>query len=256
MGNFWDIVRGVIKASDVVLLLIDARMVEETRNVDIEKQVREQHIPLIYTVTKSDLVAQNTLNKWRTVLNPCVFVSSTKYQGLALLNRKIFGEASRAGIKGPKISVGVLGYPNVGKSSLVNAMTGRGCALSSNLAGFTKAKKSVTSLRGGITFVDTPGIIPLREKDAALAKLKHAMIGAIDYRTEKEPDAVVLSLLKTHPGVIEKHYKVPVQEDGEETLASIATKRGLLRKGNTPDVKRVSTMILKHWQAGNIRQVL
>lgn len=253
MGKFWTIVSRVIKASDVALLLLDARMIQETRNLDIEKQIREQNVPLIYTITKCDLVNTKTLDAWKQVLHPCVFVSSKTYHGMNQLKQRIFGEATRAGIKKPKIFVGIFGYPNVGKSSLVNAMTGRGCAKTSNLAGVTRAKKNVTSFASGITFVDTPGIIPLQEKNENFSKLKHAIIGAIDYRAEKEPDLVILTLMKEYPGLIEKNFLVQVQEDYEETLRQIALKLGFLLKGNKPDIKRVSVMLLKKWQAGEIR---
>ncbi len=253
MGKFWGIVSQVIKAADVVLLLIDARMIEETRHKDIEMHVKAEKKPLIYTVTKCDLVHPDQLEKLKHTLHPCVFVSSTNYHGLNQLKQKIFGEASRAGLKKTTIFVGVLGYPNVGKSSLINAMTGKGSAKTSNLAGYTRGKKKIASMRGNITFVDTPGIIPIKEKTQPGAKLKHAIIGAIDYRTEKDPDVVIMAIMDAYPGRIENHYHVPQQEDKEQTLASIALKQGLILKGKLPDIERTSVMILKQWQAGKIR---
>ena len=98
MSKFWNIVARVIDASDVVLLLLDARMVDETRNVDIEERVRMKSKPLIYVITKCDLVEKNLMEQWKRTLHPCVFVSSTKYHGLAMLKQRIFVEASRAGI--------------------------------------------------------------------------------------------------------------------------------------------------------------
>ncbi|MEK6822219.1 MAG: GTPase, partial [Nanoarchaeota archaeon] len=164
MARFWSTVKDVIEQSDVLLLLLDARMVEDSRNLQIEESVLRSGRPLIYVVTKCDLVEKKAAEVWKQRLHPCVFVSSTKYHGLALLRERIQIVASRVGVERRKIRVGVLGYPNVGKSSLVNAMTGRGAAQTSVVSGHTRSKKYVTS-SSGIVFVDTPGVIPFEEKE-------------------------------------------------------------------------------------------
>ena len=253
MSKFWNVVARVVDAADIVLLVLDARMVDETRNRDIERMVKEKGRPLIYVITKCDLVEKDLMEQWKRTLSPCVFVSATKYHGLAMLKERICVEASRAGLDKEKIEVGVLGYPNVGKSSLINAMTGRGSAKASPLAGLTRGKKRIASLRGGITFIDTPGVIPFAERHSEESKLKHAIIGAVDYNQEKEPDLVVIALMEQYPGLLEKEYSVPVFEDKEETLACIAIKRRLFLKGQKPDLRRAAVMILKDWQAGKIK---
>ena len=253
MSKFWNIVSRVTDAADVVLLMLDARMIEETRNRDIEKMVIKTGRPLIYVITKRDLITQETMQRWKRELSPCVFVSSTTYHGLAQLKELILTEARKADIHKRKIEVGVLGYPNVGKSSLINAMTGRSSAKASPRAGLTRSRKRISSVRGNIVFVDTPGIIPTSERKPRLSSVKHAMIGAVDYDREKEPDLVIFALMEKHPGLIEKHYGVPAHDDKEETLVAIALKRRLLSKGNTPNIRRTAVLILKEWQAGEIR---
>ena len=250
MAKPWAVVNEVVDASDILLLLLDARMVADSRNADLEGLVQRSGKPLIYVITKCDLVEKRDAEAWKKVLQPCVFVSSTTYHGMTMLHERILVEASRAGIK-HRIRVGVLGYPNAGKSSLVNAMTGRGAAQTSSLSGHTRSKKFVTSA-SGIIFVDTPGVIPLNEKYTGT--LKHAYIGAIDYSKEKDPDLVVLGLLAKFPGVVEEFYGVEIHDDGEETIEEIARKCNVVAKGGVPDIHRASVMILKDWQTGAMQK--
>lgn len=246
--NFWRIVKNVTSQADVVLLLVDARMVEESRNADIERMVRDTGKPLIYVVTKCDLVKKKDAELWKKRLTPCVFVSSTEYYGLSVLKERIWIEATRAGVRDRKVYVGVLGYPNVGKSSLVNAMTGRGSAQTSTSSGHTRSKKFVTS-SSNIVFVDTPGVIPLGEK----GMMKHTFMGAVDFSKTKDPDLAVMGLLEKYPGKVEEYYGVKVDEDKEETIKAIAIKCNIFKKGGVPDIARASVKILKDWQTGEIR---
>ena len=76
MPSFWGLVNRVIREADVLLLLLDARLVNETRNLEIESKVRQKGKPLIYVVTKCDLVGKAHAEKWKSILNPCVFISA------------------------------------------------------------------------------------------------------------------------------------------------------------------------------------
>lgn len=240
-------VKRVIDKSDVVLLLLDARMVPESRNRDIEANVIATGKPLIYVITKCDLISKDESEVLKRDLHPCVFVSSTKYHGLNLLRERIHIQASRAGIKHEKIRVGVLGYPNVGKSSLVNAMTGRGSAQTSIVSGHTRATKYVAA--ENLLFVDTPGIIPLNER----GDINNALIGAVDFSKEKDPDLAVMKLIERFPGRIEAFYGVETDEDKEVIIERVALKRNILKHGGVPDIRRAAVMMLKDWQTGKMK---
>ena len=246
MKNFWRMVNKVIRDADVLLLLLDARLVDDTRNQEIENKVKALGKPLIYVITKCDLVPKELLEKYRKVLKPCVIVSSKMHFGTTILRDRIFIEAKRAKA-GKNIRVGVLGYPNIGKSSLINAMKGRHSAATSIVSGFTKA---VQEIRGDnrIMFLDTPGVIPYQEKD----RVKHTLIGTIDFNKSKDPEMAVIGLMTKFPGKIESFYGVLVQEDEDQTIEEIALKRNMLIKGGKPDIVRTARMILKDWQKGLI----
>ncbi len=243
MANFWRIVNLVIRDADVILLVLDARLVEQTRNSEIEANVNKTGKPLIYVLTKCDLVEKEDAEKWKKVLKPCVFISSKDYLGVNLLKERIFIEAknSKDGIK-----VGVLGYPNVGKSSLINALKGKSSAIVSSNSGQTRGVMKVRSR--GIIFLDTPGVIPYMEKDA----VKQAITGTIDFNKAKNPDLIVMEIMEQNPGKIEAFYGVEEKEDMEETIEDIAVKYNLLVKGGNPDIKRAAKKILKDWQTGKI----
>ena len=246
MNNFWEIIHKVISQSDILLIVLDSRMPFATRNIEIERKVENANKPYIYVINKSDLVDKATLDAYKKTIPNSVFISAKEHTGTHHLREKIQIYAARAGINGD-VRVGVLGYPNVGKSSIINALSGRKAAPVSNISGFTKSLRNVR-MTAKIMLLDTPGVIPYREDN----DLKHVMIGTIDYSKEKDPEFVITRLMVQFPGIIEKYYGVEIHTDNYLTIDAIAKKRKLVAKGNVPDSRRAATMILKDWQTGKL----
>ena len=180
MGNYWNVVNKVIEKSDILLIVLDSRFIEETRNEEIEQKITEAGKKLIYVMTKCDLVDQRHMEKAKQKLKPSIFVSSKEFLGVTILKEKILMEAKRMDSK-ERIKVGVLGYPNVGKSSLINALKGRKSASTSITSGQTRGVQNI-NFGKKVVFLDTPGVIPYKEKD----KNKHALTGSIDFAKTKE----------------------------------------------------------------------
>jgi len=242
MRNYWKIVNQVIDESDIILLVMDGRLVDETRHPEIERKIINKKKQIIYVINKCDLVNKTTLEEKKKELNPCVFISAHERLGTTILKKLIMSLGRQE-----KITVGVVGYPNTGKSSVINAIAGRAKAKASSFSGYTRGIQKIRA--GKLTLLDTPGVIPFEEKD----QYKHAIIGAKDVSKIKEPDYAACKLIEALDGVIEAKYNVAVSDDSYDTLEQIARTLGKLRKGNVPDVDTAAKIILKDWQTGKIK---
>lgn len=243
MVNYWNIINRVIADADVIVEVMDARMVDDTRNWEIELKVKKSGKPLIYALNKSDLVDKTLLAQRKRKLNPCVYISAKEHYGISKLREKILSKSGSKKI----VKVGILGYPNTGKSSVINALSPRGKVKTSSQSGHTRGKQEIRASRK-LKIIDTPGVIPFKEKDSS----KHAIISAIDYAHAKDPDLVVMELMKKHPGKIEKYYDVERMDELDDVLMNIAIKFNKIMKKGEPDIEAVSRMILRHWQEGKI----
>ncbi len=244
MPSYWVHVNQVLKEAQIIIEVLDARMIKETRNIEIEKKINKLGKKILYVLTKCDLVNIEELKFKIKDLQPAVFISSTERLGTTILRRKIL-EIS----KGEDVVVGVVGYPNVGKSSLINALAGRAAARTSSESGFTKGMQKVR-VDPKIILLDTPGVFPQMEKDLA----KHGRIGAIDYAKIKDPEIAVLQLIEKEKEMIVRHYQVEAKDDPEEMLQAIAVKLNRLQRGGIPDLEATARLILREWQTGKMRQ--
>ncbi len=248
MESFWKAVKHVIYQADVLLMVLDARFVDDTRNEEIENRVIAAHKPLIYVLTKSDLVGRERTESCKKKLKPLVFISAREHWGRTKLKERIIIEAKKVCGKKDTIEVGVLGYPNVGKSSLINLMKGKHSASTSSQSGHTKSMQLIRS-DNKIFFIDTPGVLPYMEKD----NVKHVIIGATDFNKVRDPDIMVMNLMRRFPGVIESFYGVPVDDDKEKALEAITVKKSVIMKGGVPDIMTMARIIVRSFQTGKIK---
>ena len=237
--NFWVSVSDVIDSSDIVLYVLDSRFPEESRNKDVERIFIKKKKKVIYVLTKRDMVRKKRVEIGRHFY-PYIFVSSTDFHGIKKLKEMIIIEGKR--MKKEKPKVGIVGYPNIGKSSLINAIVGRGTAKISSEPGVTKGKQNFSA--GRFILIDTPGVIPRREDLGA----KHVKMATSKFNSEE--DLAAISLLESEKGMIERYFDVEAGHDKEETLAKIAAKKNLIGKGGQPDIKRAARMILVLYQKG------
>jgi ribosome biogenesis GTPase A len=244
MPNFWRIVNSVIADAEIILLILDARMPNLTRHKEIEQKIRQRGKKLLYVFNKCDLVPKDEMEKLSKGLEPSVFVSSKDKLGGTLLFKKIMQIAH-----GKDCVVGVLGYPNVGKSSVINLLKGRGSASVSSQAGHTRGVQFVKA-KGKIKLMDTPGVFPFNEKD----ELKQLMIASINPQNVKEPDYYAMKLVEMHPKLFELFYDVKYEGDAYDFIEKVALKRHILKKGKEPDVPRLSVQLLREWQRGDLQE--
>lgn len=250
MSNFWKLVNEVIERADILLIILDARLVDETRNIELEQKITAKGKPFILVLNKCDLTSKEYLDRKKKELikeelKNTVFISSLQHLGTTMLRDKIFTVAKKK--KDQKITVGVVGYPNTGKSSVINALKGQKSAPASSQSGFTKAVQLVKA-DNRIYLIDTPGVIPFEEKD----EIKHALMGAVDATKVKDPDVVAMKLIEILEGKVESHYGVEKQIDTELVLETIAQKLKKLKKGNELDLELTGRIIIQDWQRGKI----
>ena len=119
----WRRVRNILEMSDLVLEVIDARDPMETRNRKLEDLLGKLGKPLVIVINKADLIPLEVLKEWKEYLEreyPTVFISAKNRLGTRKLIVSIKKYAPRLPVR-----VSVVGYPNVGKSTIINYLKGR-----------------------------------------------------------------------------------------------------------------------------------
>lgn len=246
------IIEKIIETSDIILEILDARFIKETRNKEIEKKIKKLDKKIIYVLNKSDILIQK---KIPLNLKPHFFISCKLRKGIKELRDKI--KTSSKKIKTPinkKITIGIIGYPNTGKSSLINLLIGKKSTGTGANAGFTKGVQKL-KLTDEIILLDTPGVIP-KSKYSGTDKnaiAEHVKISGRSYSQIKEPEIVVDKLIKEFPNLLEKHYKIKAKGNSETLIEKLGQKKGFLKKKGEVNEDKTARLILKEWQEGKIK---
>ncbi|HIG94323.1 MAG: GTP-binding protein HSR1-related protein [archaeon GW2011_AR13] len=260
-----DISHKIVTVSDIILEVLDARFIKETRNIELETEIKKQKKKLIYVLNKSDLVKTKKVPKNFTSY---VFISCELRKGIKELRDLIKMEAKKVEkkvnkiIKGDKIKdsednkivVGIIGYPNTGKSSLINLLVGKNVAGTAAEAGFTKNIQKLR-LTNDIVLLDSPGVIPEKEYSGVNREkiAVHAIAGGRSYSQVKDPDQVIANIIIEYPDVLEKYYNIDAKGNSEFLVNELGKQKGYLKKGGEVDDDKVSRLILKEWQEGKIK---
>ncbi|KAK7887085.1 hypothetical protein WMY93_026706 [Mugilogobius chulae] len=233
--------------------VLDARDPMGTRSKSIETYLKKEKPwkHLIFVLNKCDLIPT-----WVTVMGS---VLSQEYPTLAfhasLTNS--FGKGSliqllrqfgKLHTDKKQISVGFIGYPNVGKSSVINTLRSKKVCNVAPLAGETKVWQYITLMRR-IFLIDCPGVVYPSEDSETDIVLK----GVVQVEKIKNPEEHIGAVLeRAKPEYIQKTYRIPTWSSAEDFLEKLAQRTGKLLKGGEPDLSTVSKMVLNDWQRGRI----
>ncbi|CAM4693421.1 guanine nucleotide-binding protein-like 3-like protein isoform X2 [Caretta caretta] len=270
--------RKVIQAADVVLEVLDARDPQGCRCPQVEEAVLQAggNKKLVLVLNKIDLVSKEVVAGWlkylRNELPTVAFKASTQQQSRHLQQSKVpvakascellasgacvgadcllkvLANYSRSQDLKTAISVGVVGFPNVGKSSLINSLKrSRACSVGAT-PGVTKCLQEV-QLDRHVKLLDCPGLVMATAATDAGLVLRSCL------KVEQVADPVTpvhAILRRCSQGQIMQHYGVPAYQDVMEFLAHLARRKGKLRKGGVPDHEKAAKAVLSDWMSGKI----
>ena len=252
--RIWEELYKVIDSSDVLIYVLDARNPNGTRTRSLEEHLKKncpaKH--LIFILNKCDLVPTSVTQKWIKYLQQ--FAPTLAFQ--ASVNNP-FGKGSVIQLlkqfdmlhKDKKnISVGFIGYPNVGKSSIINSLMKKACCKVAPIPGETKVWQYIT-LTKRIYLIDCPGIV----YDQGETETDKVLKGVVRAERIPDPDSYIQAILdKVAPKHITDIFGVHSWTDSEDFIVQVAERTGKLKKGGEPDINNVCKSIIMDWQRGNI----
>lgn len=252
--RIWNELYKVIDSSDVLLQVLDARDPMGTRSPYVEKFLRDEkpHKHLIFILNKVDLVPNWVTQRWVAILSaeyPTVafHASLTHPFGKgSLIN--LLRQFAKLHIDKKQISVGFIGYPNVGKSSVINTLRSKKVCKVAPIAGETKVWQYITLMKR-IYLIDCPGIVyPSAETDT-----EKVLKGVVRVELVQNPDDYIEEVIKrVRKEYLVKTYKVDGWDTATEFLEKLAARTGKLLKKGEPDVNQVARMVLNDWQRGKL----
>lgn len=252
--RIWGELYKVIDSSDVIIQVLDARDPMGTRSKSIETYLKKEKPwkHLIFVLNKCDLIPTWVTKRWVAVLSQeyptlAFHASLTNSFGKGSLIQ-LLRQFGKLHTDKKQISVGFIGYPNVGKSSVINTLRSKKVCNVAPLAGETKVWQYITLMRR-IFLIDCPGVVYPSEDSETDIVLK----GVVQVEKIKNPEEHIGAVLdRAKPEYIQKTYRIPTWSSAEDFLEKLALRTGKLLKGGEPDLSTVSKMVLNDWQRGRV----
>lgn len=255
-----------LKAVDVAAELLDARIPLASANPMVEELLSGK--PRIVILNKADLADPEMTKAWESYYKrkgvAAVSMScgngKDKKKFLRLIKEAagpMLEKWKRRGLKTRSARIMILGIPNVGKSTLINFISGTAAARTANTPGHTRGKQWVR-LSQGLDLLDTPGVLWPKFEDQ-VAALRLAAAGAIAGDVF-DADTVVPELMRvlarTAPDALREKYGIEdAAADPQILLAQAGKRRGCILPGGAIDYARAQTMILNDFRSGKLGRI-
>eukprot|EP01096_Ripella_sp_DP13-Kostka_P012105 TRINITY_DN498_c0_g1_i1.p1 TRINITY_DN498_c0_g1~~TRINITY_DN498_c0_g1_i1.p1 ORF type:complete len:890 (+),score=478.58 TRINITY_DN498_c0_g1_i1:167-2671(+) len=252
--RIWSELYKVIDSSDVLIEVLDARDPIGTRSKHIEDHLKKErkHKQLIIVLNKCDLVPTWVTARWVQLL-------SREYPTLAFhasLNNsfgkgaliQLLRQFARLHSDKRQISVGFIGYPNVGKSSIINTLKKKKVCKVAPIPGETKVWQYITLFKR-VFLIDCPGVVYDTGDNETATVLK----GVVRIENIKDPSLYIPDLMTSiKPEYLQHTYGINSWKDPDDFLKQFCFKSGRLLPGREPDIDTAAKMILSDWLRGKL----
>jgi nuclear GTP-binding protein len=282
--KFYRELNQVLTASDIVLEVLDARDPMGCRNKELEAKILGMpgNKKIILILNKIDLVPQQITQKWLNILRrefpTILFKANTQDQQSHLSSNSLFNNSLNNKedliedlLKSSKalgadnvlqliknysrdqdikhaVTVGLIGYPNVGKSSVINSLKRSKAVSVSSTPGHTKSMQEVF-IDSKVKLLDCPGVIFANGDEKTLVLKNIIKVGDI-----KDPVGPIEDILnRVNKSQLLIQYEIADFNTTVEFLTNVAFRRGKLGKGGIPDLESSARLVITDWNAGKIQ---
>ncbi|GAA5933790.1 hypothetical protein JCM1841_002125 [Sporobolomyces salmonicolor] len=253
--RIWGELYKVIDSSDVLLHVLDARDPMGTRCDSVEAYLAKEKRgkKIVYVLNKVDLVPGWVAARWVKILSkthPTIAfhasINNSFGKGSLI---QLLRQFSTLYSDKKQISVGFIGYPNVGKSSIINTLKKKAVCKTAPIPGETKVWQYITLMRR-IYLIDCPGIVPPSARDSESQKV---LKGVVRVEHLSDPASHIQFLLdRVRKEYLARTYGVQEWTGAEDFLTQLARKSGKLQRGGEADYRTVATMVINDWIRGKI----
>ena len=245
---------------DVVIEVLDARLPGASSNPLIERLRQHRQRPCLKILNKADLADPAASAAWvrhfgKEKQVTAVAISSKRADQVARIPRLAAALVPHREDKGVRMMV--MGVPNVGKSTLINALLKRKAAKTGDEPAITR-QQSRWVLDERHDLIDTPGLMQASipsASDAFMLAASH-LIGPESYVGEDVATFLGDLLATRYPGLLRTRYDLEAEKlDGYGVISAIARKRGYLLKGGKPDYEKAGRALMQDYRSGLLGRI-
>ena len=254
-----------LKLVDVIVELLDARIPVSSRNEVLYKITKDKM--RLVVLTKTDLADQKETIKWTNLFEKqgfsAVFADLNNQSDIKKIIKEVekLGENKNQkfiakGMKPQPVRAMIIGIPNVGKSTLINKISGRHAASVENKPGHTKAQQWI-KVSNKFELLDTPGILPPSYDDPEKA-INLALVGSVNAEilpNEELAKHAFDFVKENYPEYLKTRFEyLDLNKDNETCFEEIAYKRGYFTKGGQ-DIEKAYKVFLNEVKNGLLGKI-